>query len=287
MIATWLSEIRKKLGVKEHDPIDVRTHKVAEDIIDIKGPVASFLSGYNIYQQLLRPLKKDESAGNDSLISDILLRPSRNQQKKIVVITEKIISNQVNIWDELRPKSLGENGKIIIDTFFNASHGTKIENVDIGKDGGLWIRPELYFLSNKLVKAREGNILTDTESELNTKKKYILPFKKEILDFFSAKEIKEILNPTYTEDSNIIKFSFTLPVGNTTYKIEKIYKTKGTQKEDGEILEIDVPVIEVFPNYLGESWRKYYLFHSNAEKLCDYPIYIQRNCFDQIKGTGF
>ena len=271
MIGNWLIEIRQKLGLKANEPINVKTHKVSEDIVEIKGDVTAFINKYNIYQQLLKPLKKDES-GTESLISDILLNSSRNKQKKIIVITEKIISNQVNIWNELRPRSLGENAKTIIETFFNVSHGTKIENVDIGKDGGLWIRPEIYFLSNKLLKSREGNILTDTESELNIKQKFILPFKKEILDFFSAKDIKEILKPSYTEDTNIVKFSFTLPVGDTAYKIEKVYKTKSTQKEDGEIVEIDVPVIELFPDYLGNSWRRYYLFNGNAESYVINPL---------------
>lgn len=275
LISTWLAEIRLKLGLKENAAIDVKTHKVSEEQIDIKGAVAPFLKDYNVYQELLKPLKKDE-AGSESLISDILLKSTRNQEKKVIVITEKIISNQVNIWDEMRPNSLGTNSKVIIDTYFSSSHGTKLDDVNIGKEGGLWIRPEMYFLSNKLLKSRDGNILPVAESELNIKQKYILPFKKEVLDFFSPKDIQEILNPTYSEDSNVVKFTFNLPVGDSNYKIEKIYKTKATQKEDGEIMEIDVPVIEIFPDYLGESWKKYYLFHSNSDNYKINPVLENR-----------
>ena len=271
MIDDWLIEIRKKLGLKENEPINVKTHKVSEDIADIKGNVALFLNKYNVYQQLLKPLKKDESVA-EALISDILLDSRRNRQRKIVVITEKIISQQVNIWGEYRPASLGENSKVIIEKFFGESHGTKIGDVNIGDKGGMWIRPELYFLSNKLLKARQGDILTDSEADLNVKQKYILPFNKEILDFFSAKQIKEILKPSYSEDTNIVKFYFTLPVGGTDYKIEKTYKTKVAQKEDGEIVEVDIPVVELFPNYLGESWRRYFLFYSNAENYSISPL---------------
>ena len=271
MIGDWLIEIRNKLGLKENEPINVKTHKVSEDIADIKGDVATFINKYNVYQQLLKPLRKDES-GAETLISDILLDSSRNKDRKIVVITEKIISHQVNIWDELRPASLGENSKVIIEKFFGESHGTKIGDVNIGDKGGMWIRPEMYFLSSKLLKARQGDILTDSEADLNVKQKYILPFNKEILDFFSAREIKEILKPSYSEDTNIVKFSFTLPVGGSEYKIEKSYKTKVAQKEDGEIVEVDIPVVELFPDYLGESWRRYFLFHSNAENYTISPL---------------
>lgn len=275
LLDEWLKEIRQTLGIKENDPIDVKKYKISEDAIDIKAP-ATFLKDYNVYERLLHPLNKDETVKGEILISDILLKSSRlkarHKDKKVVVITEKILSEQVNIWNEIRPKSLGENPKDIIEKFFNASFGTKINTINIGEEGGLWIRPELYFLSDKLLKAKGGNILNDAEDELNIGTKYILPFKKEILDYFSPQEIKEILNPSYREDSGIIKFSFTLPVGDTNVKIEKTYKTKVTQSIEGEIAEIDAPVIEIFPNYLGESWRRYYLFQGNAENFFVNPI---------------
>jgi len=268
MIDDWLTEIRKKLSIREGDPIDVRAYKVSEDIADIKGDATPFLNNYNVYRELLKPLRKDETNAEPS-ISDILLNATRNRQRKIVVINEKIISRQINIWDELRPASLGENSKGIVDAFFNESHGTKIGDVNIGDKGGMWIRPELYFLSNKLLKAKQNDILKQSEADLNITQKYILPFKKEILEYFSAEDIKNILKPTYNEDTNVVKFSFMLPVGETEFRIEKVYKHKVAQKEDGEIVEIDVPVVELFPDYLGENWRKYFLFHSNAE---DYTI---------------
>lgn len=270
LIDEWLQEIRQKLGLDENAPIDAKKFKVSEDAIDIKG-IAPFITEYSIYEKLLHPLKKDEAV-KDETVSDILLQSLRNKHKKVIVITEKILSEQINIWNELRPKSLGENSKVIIETFFNAQCGTKINNVDIGEEGGLWIRPELYFLSDKLLKAKGADILNSTEEDLNIGTKYILPFKKEILDFFSPKEIKEQLSPSYREDSGIIRFSFTLPVGNTRIKIEKTYKTKVTQSSEGEIVEIDVPVIEIFPDYLGENWRRYYLFQGKAENFIANPM---------------
>ncbi|HZG25488.1 MAG TPA: hypothetical protein VEZ17_12945, partial [Chitinophagaceae bacterium] len=271
LIDDWLKEIRLKLGLKENDPIDIRTHKVSEDMVDVKG-VSGFLGEYRIYSRLLYPLRRDESVKDDILISDILLRSSRNKQTRVAVVTEQIISEQVNIWNELRPKSLGDSGKVIIETFFNAASGTKISNVDIGEEGGLWIRPEMFFLSDTLMKAKGGNILNHSEEELNTGVKYILPFKKEILDFFSAKEVKEKLNPTYKEDGGVVKFSFTLPVGLSQFKIERTYRSKISQPGEGEIAETDVPVIEIFPDYMGESWRRYYLFHGKAESFRVTPV---------------
>ena len=136
----------------------------------------------------------------------------------------------------------------------------------------MWIRPEMYFLSNKLLRARNGAILNDGEQDLNLEPKYIPPFKKEILDFFSPTEIREKLLFNYREDSGVVRFSFTLPIGNSSYKIEKTYKQKASLPSEGEIMETDVPIIEIFPNYLGESWRRYYLFQGMAESYFINPI---------------
>ena len=271
LIDEWLKEIRIKLNIKENDVIDVKNFKISDEQVEIRGNV-QYLSEYNIYQRLLHPLKKDEGSKNDVLVSDILLNSTRNKNKNVVVITEKILSEQINIWDELRPKALGDNPKSIIDSVFRESNGTKISTIDIAENGGLWIRPELYFLSDKLIKAKSTDILNSTEGELNVGTRYILPFKKEILEFFSPAEVKEMLNPTYKEDNGVVKFSFTIPVGNFVTKIEKTYKAKVTSSAEGEIIEIDVPTLEIFPNFLGPNWKRYYLFQGMADNYFTNPI---------------
>jgi len=272
LLNDWLDEIRMKLGLKENASIDVKTHKVAEDAIDVKG-VATFLAEYNVYERLLHPLRRDETIKSDELISDILLQSSRKKELRVVMITEKILSEQVNIWNGLIPKSLGDNSKAIIERFFNAPSGQTINGIDIGSDKGMWVRPELYFLSPTLLKAKNGYMLNDPEEELNINKKYILPFRKEILSFFSANEIKEKLNPSFKDEGSTVKFSFYLPMeGRSGYKVERTYKTKVNQSEEGEIVEVDAPILEIFPDYLGESWRRYYLFQGKADSFHMQPI---------------
>jgi hypothetical protein len=271
LIGQWLGEIRHKLGLRENDPINVRKYKVAEDAIDVRG-VAPFLGEYHVYEQLLRPLRKEDGAGGIP-VSDALLNASRSPGKRVVVITEKVLSGQINIWNELRPKSLGENPRAIIETFFNGPAGTRISNVNIGDEGGLWVRPELYFLSDTLLKAKGPAILNEGEEEGNVGKKYILPFKEEILAFFSPEEVRDRLNPTYREDNGTVKFAFDLPVGESSFKIEKTYKTKVTGSAEGEVQEVaDIPVVEIFPNYLGENWKRYYLFQGRAESYVIRPV---------------
>ncbi|MCD4734645.1 MAG: hypothetical protein K8R53_01255 [Bacteroidales bacterium] len=271
LIDSWLKEIRQKTGYKEDAEIDVKKYKVSEDAIEVGG-ISPFLNEYKIFELLLHPLREDTSFGLEIPKSDVLLQSSRTTDKEVVVITEKLLSEPINIWRELRPKSLGENPKEIIDNFFKDETSNIINNIDIGVDNGFWIRPELFFLSNKLIKSRGVEILNAEEEEFNISTKYILPFRKEILNFFSPQEIKEKLKPAYKEDSGVIKFSFYLPVGNKEIKVEKTYKSKITQPGEGEIEEITIPVVDIFPNYLGINWKKYFLFQGNAEAYNIKPL---------------
>lgn len=282
LIDEWLKEIRQKLGLRENEPVSVNKYKLSEDAIDVKG-VAPFLSEYQVYEQLLHPLRKDAGV-DDPLVSEALLNATRNPGQRVVVITEKILSQQINLWNELRPKSLGENPKAILETFFNGPSGTRISNVNIGDEDGRWVRPELYFLSDTLLKAKGPALLNEGEEELNLGRKYILPFKKEILDFFAPEEVRERLNPAYREDNGTVKFSFDLPVGAGSFKIEKTYKTKVTGSAEGEVVEVaDIPVVEIFPNYLGEHWKRYYLFQGRAESYVVRPVTQSRRVTVQAR----
>lgn len=277
LIDEWLKEIRIELGLHENDPIDVENYKVSEERVEVSGH-APFLNNYEIYQRLLYPLKADEGSNQELLISDVLLKSTRNKEKKVLVITEKILSDPVNIWNELRPNDLGADAKSIVESFFRSASGTRINKIDLGENMGMWIRPELYFLSDKLLKGRGNDFLNISEEELNIGTKYVLPFKKEILDFFTPKEIKENLNPFFKEDNGLVKFSFTLPVGNFTVRVEKTFKTKTTSNLEGEIVDTEIPVIEIFPDYLGPNWKKYYLFQGKLDNFNVNPILFDRNC---------
>lgn len=273
LIKDWLIEIRQELGINDNEPIDISNYEVAEERIDDISGTHPFLDTCNIYCEMLRPLVKKDSAFDEKSIFDVLLRSTRKKDIKTIVITEKILSEQATIWENYQTKSLGDNpGDILLRHFKNPS-GDTIDRVNIGDQNGLWIRPELFFLSNILVKTNGiGSILNNSEEELNISSKYILPFKKELLEYFSPEDIREKLRPVYIEDGGVVAFSFNIPVGNKEIKIEKKYRNKVVKETDGLILEIEAPIIEIFPDYLGENWMKYFLFQGMAEAYNVNPI---------------
>jgi len=275
LIEDWLKDIRRTLGLADGANIDARKYQVSDEMMDIKKP-AGFIRDYNIYKLLLKPLVVASSGAEYLPVSDVALVSSRRLKdfKSVIVINEKLLEEDIYLWRETRSKPLGDNPRSIIDTYFNKPSGTVINIVNIGESGGMWIRPELYFLTDELLKSGKGDILSSEEQDLNLGTHYILPFKKEILDFYSPQEIKDKLKPTYREDNGIVKFTFTLPlVGNKSTKVEKTYRARNPQAEEGKISEVEVPILEIFPNYLGSIWRRYYLFQGLTDQFSVTPLF--------------
>lgn len=281
LLDKWLVEIKQELGIPVNTIIEVPKVKMAEEPIEIAP--ASFLAKYKIYQALLTPLVKNENAAADSK-SDFSLKVSANRinanrahYKEVVIITSSLLAQKNKIlWDETKPGELNENTNLLIDMFFKTPSGNKINNINLESDNSIWIRPELFFVSNTLVKAKSGDILNADERFLNADNlKYILPFKKEILEFFSPDDIHDIIKPKFIETDGKVTFSFFLPLkNNSRVEIKKAYRQKGVDVAAGEgtIIEMDVPVLEIFPNYLGDFWCQYFMLCSDTEIFTMEPI---------------
>lgn len=291
LIDEWLKEIRSELPLKG-DEIDARRVRVSDDYLKI----AAFVEKYKIYQLLLRPLQKaieEEGIGEGHSDMALSFRPERNysKYKEVVIVTEQQLATNIRIWEPkdhapIYLRDLGGNAKACIEKYFENKEGWGEEikgYADLRQEEAIWIRPEKYFLTNTLLKAKNGSFLTEGEYEYNSgrlsKCPFILPFKKEVLFFFSPKDINEILQPKYKVEGENVEFSFYLPIAgvNKPIEIKKVYKTKGIGAGEGAIIGTDVPVIEIFPNYLDHHWRRYYVFQGNAENVSINPIVFGEN----------
>jgi hypothetical protein len=275
-LRAWLLDIKRDLGLSENAPVDaVDFHPAAEAE---RIPEASFLSQRGIYQLLLRPLKPDQSAPVGSM-SDYALEVDSKRMPKhlehVVVIDAGLLGQNLKLWPGIKPAELGPDP---IRSLFREASGTRINNSDIGKDKGLWIRPELYFLTPTLTKAiGPGGFLPGAEARANgASSRYLLPLRKEILQFFTVEDIADKLKPTYTEENDRVVFTMRLPLRNGgSLEIKKRYLAKGAIQSEGEgvLVEREVPVMELFPNYMGEFWARYYLLFSDTERLAAAPVH--------------
>lgn len=274
LFSNWLADIRSdlNLGPGEIDATDVR---VADDYT---RPPERWppLDDYRIYQELLRPLEIDEEARSEGGNSDLALDPARNESdyEEVVVLTPRLMEQDVKIWKIKRLDQLGGDAHEALARDFDKPQGDLIDGADLSKFDACWVRPERYFLTDVLVKAPDNEpLFPEGERALNKGGRFLLPFKKEILDFFSPREIQEQLAPEFEDTGDGITFSFSLPLVNgRTADVEKTYRFKNARATEGRVAEMPMPVLELFPNYLGENWRRYYLFQGDLDAVTAAPV---------------
>lgn len=277
LIKEWLKDIRKKLFLEENEEIDSDDVVVAQELFEpLTEKTRDVLDKYRVYHNLLCPLRKADAkarAFHSDMALALQLGRNRSQYQEVVVITANLLGKNIKIWENIRLRDLGGDVQKCLDRYFKEASGKMIDRENIGQHQAIWIRPEQFFLTDTLVKAKQGKFLTDREGNYNLGTKYVLPFRKEILQYFSPEQVQSVLKPRYKEEPEGVRFSFSLPIINgTEERVEKLYRQKDVEAGDATVAEMDVPVIEIFPNYLDKHWRRHYLFSNHAEQLMLYPV---------------
>lgn len=279
LLKDWEGTLRQQLGLTSRDDVDSAEVEVDDDALMVRGG-ESIRTSHRVYFELLRPLTSTGSAQRVS--TELALQHRRNlstpRRSAVVVISRNLIGNNARIWETKRLNNLGGDVEQALTRYFDAASGTLIDREDLAKQDGIWIRPERYFLTDVLLKARSGSrFVADTEARLNGDTRFVLPFTREILDFFSPEDVQR-LEPEFTRESEqSITFRFKLPVGSTTERVEKTYRYKNPERGEGTLAEVDAPVLEIFPRYLDPSWRRYFLFQQDATKVVATPVVTAAN----------
>lgn len=322
LLEAWLSEFRNAFGINPGDDINAPEVETAQKLPSRKSAADwPKMTEYAVYRATLLPLVADEPPppGDIDAIrryvqrkSTIFLRHKRNHAglQGVVVVHKDTLMEGARIWGLRRLASLGETVPEVLDTHFNAHSGTSIGGEDLERLGAVWVRPERYFLTDVLLAPRDGTrALASDEQAANAGGEFVLPFRREVLEFFGPEDIQAVLKPRFEHQRDGgVKFSFDLPVGEhpnlpdsddgqntastggfgdgwgdgggTTTRtepgitVERVYRTKRNGDPDdgsGSIQKVDLPVLDLFPNYLGPSWRRYWLFQSDADRFVCRP----------------
>jgi len=271
LLNDWLGELAGETGVSEADAWETAEIRVAEAAVE---PAAEtrLLERYAVYRELLRPL---EWGGRRDRHSELGLRVQRNRPgfSEVVVISAHLLMSDARVWDTRRLLHLGGDVKTAMERHFSEASGTVIDREDISRHQAIWIRPERYFLTDTLLEPREGStFLATEEGEMNAGRRFVMPFTRQILDFFTPEFIRDELRPAFRETDTEVLFSFTLPVGRGTQRIERAYRKKGSAPGAGTVRAVEPPVLDLFPGYLGAEWRRYYLFQAGAADLQAVPL---------------
>lgn len=260
---TWQEDIVTLLG---DDTKDIR--KMVEDKYSLEkkskftSEVAAALSQYPVYDIILESIEKKQT---DS-ISELDLRPTNYSDKTVYVITESLLSNPDVDWGQLDSiKAMkAMSPQQILDRYFAKPWGDTFDNRTL--ENAIWIRPDLFFLTDKITGVQGRELLSKECTHFNSK--YIIPLQSTILRFFSAQDIQDLLSPRFTEEEHNVTFSLQLPVGSGFCIIYKTYNLTSTKS----FTEIGVPVIDLFPRNMGSHWNRYYLIHSSSDKMRVKPL---------------
>lgn len=112
----------------------------------------------------------------------------------------------------------------------------------------------------------------------------ILPIKRELLKYFSPEEIATRISISEDRD-NAIQIHFNFPLSGVNGKTTDYPFTKTYSANEVIYIQQNVPVIEMWPNFRRDGWKRYYLYYENyqgsterdfnAETLADEMYYIE------------
>lgn len=272
LLGDFLASLRASLGLSPNEPLDESGVAFEVGEAGANGQWAR-LHTYGVYRELLRPAK----VADDPHKSDFLLAPTRGDRKRrVVVITRDLLARTGKVWETLKAKDLGaaDDPQAALDRHFQAASGDRIDRHNLAAANAMWIRPEKYFLSDTLlVSSGDTPLLADLALARRAEdRRYVLPFRKEILQYFAPDEIVDLLEPRFEAIDGGVRFEFKLPLDSriaTHAVIRKDYRAKEPQQGQGSVRRFEPSPAYLFPRYKTPHWRRYFVFTSGKSSVIE------------------
>lgn len=284
LLDDWEADLRRALGKGREDRLDAPGVEVDTEPLTIQGGGHQVLADHRVYYELLKPLKKVESPK-----TELELTAGRNLSdvRTVVVVTPDLIASDAKIWDMKRLSSLNANNDSAeaLAKHFDAESGTHLDGARMMPHGAMWIRPDRYFLTDVLLRATGDDLFVHPSADpepraegigrMNGSGRFLMPFKRTILNFFSPEQVRELLSPEFVRETNdAVTFRFSLPVGDAQARVERTYRLKDAAGDEGTLRDVEPPEVDIFPKYLGHDWRKYFVFQDRADVYLVAPVVL-------------
>ncbi|KKN52043.1 hypothetical protein LCGC14_0616510 [marine sediment metagenome] len=236
LFADWLRYINEKT-----EPSKVKDIPMLPISQDITTPYSIILKYANV------------KAGGKS---DFFIHSSKRSDKNIILIWEDGWKNENKIvYDSIQVKNVKDVPK--------QKDRNKIR--DILQKRAIpceFVVPKLDFFTEKVIKIP----LNEEETFGSHDSGLVPPLKKDILKYFSGKEIEEFFHWETTQEGMLAILS--LPLKENTKRrmsnaiISKLYR-KGDIIED---IKDKPPVISIWPDFVAPDWKWYYLIAEKSEE---------------------
>ena len=197
---------------------------------------------------------------------ELKVNPARTTKKIILISpdTSKNFENpaQLKVWT-------GVYASDITDEILSDGARNKLGNVGIGNFE--FRRPEDFFHDKIAIFSNRDTFCHDVEIEGSGSIPwdFVLPVKRELLEFFSPEEIAlRISFAKQGTDDILLTFKFPLHGinGEADFAFTKVYRqvSKVHSKDCGGIwINKDIPQIALWPNMRRADWHEYYLYYEN------------------------
>ncbi|MHB1953307.1 MAG: hypothetical protein ACYCOU_06120 [Sulfobacillus sp.] len=232
LLDSWLSELKGCESI----PIDV---------LDIDAVIED-----STYRIISRP-----AVGQEEFQSDVRLVPTEQGVQGPLILAEQLLTSQTRII-----------GPDYGDAFVlpSSPHGTELRTKAGKTIKQRWLRPELSFFSDSIIKLNLSNntvnrgIVTagSTGSQQGSSgTTFTLPLTPTYFEFFTNSDVRQHLSITAHDDR--IHALLKIPLSNGAHlKLERTYKAEAIHQP------MNMPSIEVWPNFQAPDWHIYYLYCS-------------------------
>lgn len=297
----WLAALSKDL--RERIPVEVQQrNSVCLDLLqaldDYKQDIQKVCGDVNINVsfedaeldinvgvfRLLNFTATAQAATADDSAVKLVLSSARQKNKDVLLISPEMVrkfaeqqgvaASQLLVWPGLSANDINEA---------MLSQGNNVIG-QVQLSGAEHRRPDSFF-TDRIAVCTRGNAFPGTVSvagmDVLAQKESItaiLPFKQEILEYYTAEEIAAYTQLEYRNGN--IRVSFTFPLSGVKGREAKYKVYREYNANDGEIIYIDSNPsdIAIWPNFSIPGWDKYYLFYCNdadtKQELAPDQVYI-------------
>jgi hypothetical protein len=280
LLQEWLGDAKEALKIDRDGPLPpAKVELKPSPTLESTWPA---LQKYRVYAEVLRPFHFDRPEH-----SDLFLEHRRSPERKVVVITQdQLLARKVTLWGSDTSESLGmlQDSKAMIRHFPADRHeGDTINSHKM--DGASWIRPERYFVTDTLfVSPTDGPLTAGSENVFQDESlhRFVLPFRRSVLDFFTPAEINSELKPRMDPIEGGFRFTFTLRVLSMynsqvqgdprEVSVQRDFRYKDAKDGEGVAISYNPEPVYMFPRYRAPYWRRYFLFEGGKTKSVE-PIF--------------
>jgi hypothetical protein len=280
-INTLIKDFRKELGGSETTTVTLDTNKSLGMTAQEAG----------IFKYIDKPSVPEVSTSNVRLIPSRLsteanpIKPMLIVDKQIAVdwgVSEKNVTvHETVTLANVNYSGIGSDHTIL---------GTKkLTNVEV------WTSAQLF--TKKLLVVQSENAFPDTLKSawrdnppeyLSSPISIVLPVHKKLLEYLTPQDLIKHLSFKQDASSGDITVTLTMTLSGFDNDQDKPYEATHTYSaQDFEIIN-QVPILEIFPNFVTDSWKVYYVAYSadNKEKTFQISPSVTPSKTSPIKVQG-